>query len=178
MKISISGTPASGKSSIAKKLAEELGYKYYSMGDLQRQIANEKNITIQELSKLESEDKSIDQQIDNKQRKLGKEKDNFIIDSRLAPHFIPDAVKIFVDADPNIRAERRVGQKRNEENFESTQDAFELMQKRQESDRDRFINFYGFDFLDMSNYELVVDTTGLTIDDACEKIKQFVKNFN
>lgn len=177
MKISISGTPASGKSSVAKKVAEKLGYEHYSMGDLQRQIANEKNITIQQLSKLEAEDKSIDEEIDNKQRKLGKQKDDFVIDSRLAPHFVTDAVKIFVDADPNIRAERRVGQKRDEESFDSTEDAFDHMQKRQKEDQDRFIKYYDFDFLDMTNYDLVVDTTGLTVEDAAEKIKQFVEYF-
>lgn len=177
MKISISGTPASGKSSIARKVAEKLGYKHFSMGDLQREIANEKGVTIQELSKLECQDESIDKMLDEKQKKLGQDNDNFVIDSRLAPHFIPDAVKIFVDADPNIRAERRLNQKRNEESFESPSDAHDSMMQRQKTDRDRFVKYYNFDFLDMTNYDLVLDTSGVTIDEGAEKIKAFVENF-
>lgn len=39
------GPPCSGKSTIGKKLAENLGYKYISSGDIARDLANEEQTT-------------------------------------------------------------------------------------------------------------------------------------
>ena len=43
--IVIIGPPCSGKSTIGKKLAENLGYKYISSGDIARDLANEEQTT-------------------------------------------------------------------------------------------------------------------------------------
>jgi cytidylate kinase len=40
MIISLSGAPGSGKSTVAKKLAEELGWERYYMGGLRREKLN------------------------------------------------------------------------------------------------------------------------------------------
>ena len=177
MKITISGKPASGKSTVAKRVAEIISLKHFSMGDFQREIAREKGITIQELGELEKQDKSIDRMVDEKQVKIGKENDNIVVDSRLGAYFIPDSFKIFVDADPDVRAKRRFLQKREEESFESLELAKKDMLKREEIDRKRFVDFYGFDFLDMNNYDLIIDSTALTIEDAAKKIVDYVTGF-
>ena len=65
MIITISGKAGSGKSTIAKELAKKLKLKHYSIGDLMRQIAKEKNISLIELSKLAEKDNSIDKELDN-----------------------------------------------------------------------------------------------------------------
>lgn len=175
MKITISGTPASGKSSIAKLLAEKLGFEHFSMGDFQREIASQKGISIEELGKLEAEDKSIDLMVDKEQEKIGKENDSFVMDSRLAAEFVPDSVKLFVDADENIRAERRLGHKRDTESFDDIEKAKESMNSREEVNRERWVRYYDFDFLDMSNYDYVLDSSDITIEEGVEKIIQFLK---
>ena len=59
-----------------------------------------------ELSKLAEKDKSIDMELDKKNIEL-REKDNFVIDGRLTAFFSPYAeLKVFLDCDDNIRAER------------------------------------------------------------------------
>ncbi|MBI2112124.1 AAA family ATPase, partial [Candidatus Woesearchaeota archaeon] len=83
MIITISGTAGSGKSTVGKLLAKKLKYKHYSMGDLQRQIAEQRGITLLELGKLEETDPSIDKELDQKQIQLGKTENKFIIDGRL-----------------------------------------------------------------------------------------------
>lgn len=175
MKITISGTPASGKSSVAKKVSELLKFTHFSMGDFQREIARDKGITIQELGKMEKHDKSIDKMVDDKQVEIGKKKDNLVVDSRLGAYFIPDSIKVFVDADPEVRAQRLFLQKREEESFESTEDAKEEMLEREKVNRERFIEFYGFDFFDMNNYDLVIDSTESSIEEAAGKIVEYVK---
>ena len=99
MIITISGKPGSGKSTIAKELAKKLKLKHFSIGDFMREMAKDKNISLLELSELSEEDKSIDKELDNKQIQLGKREDNFIIDSRLGFHFIPNSVKIFLEVE-------------------------------------------------------------------------------
>ena len=91
MKITLGGTAGSGKSTAAKLLAKKLGYKHYSMGDFQREIAEEKGISLLELGKLEEKVKSLDEEVDQRQIELGRKEDNFVIDSRLGFHFIPNS---------------------------------------------------------------------------------------
>ena len=73
---------------------KKLKLKHYSTGDFMRQIAKEKSLTLLQLSKKAESDKSIDIELDKRQKDLGKTQDNFIIDSRLGWHFIPKAKKI------------------------------------------------------------------------------------
>ncbi|MFO8015868.1 MAG: AAA family ATPase, partial [Candidatus Woesearchaeota archaeon] len=49
MKITISGKPGSGKSTVARLVAERLGLNHYSLGDMQREVAREKCISMAEL---------------------------------------------------------------------------------------------------------------------------------
>ena len=97
MIITISGALGSGKSTVAKILVQKFNLKHYSTGDFMREIAVKRGITLLELSKLAETDKSIDEELDERQIKLGEEEDNFIIDARLGWHFIPNSIKIFLD---------------------------------------------------------------------------------
>ncbi len=176
MKITISGTAASGKSSVAKLLAKRLGYKHFSMGDVQRDIAKKKGITITELGILESKDKTIDLEIDKHQAEIGEQNDDFVLDSWLAAHFIPDAIKIFIDAEESVRAKRRFNHHRKEESFSSIEDARDDMRKRSAINQERWKRYYGFDFLDMDNYDYVIDGTDLDIEGVVNKILGLIKD--
>jgi len=66
MIITISGKAGSGKSTVAKQLAKKLNLKHYSIGDIMRKLAKEKNISLNELSKLAEKDKTIDLTLDKK----------------------------------------------------------------------------------------------------------------
>lgn len=175
MIITISGTPGSGKSSVGKVLAERLGYKHYSMGDLQRKLANKKGMTIKELGEWQKDHPESDKEIDDYQITLGKEKDNFILDSRLGAKFIPHGINIFLDANINERVKRRLNHKRNEEKFDDPEETKKDMFEREKTNRERFLKFYDFDFLDTSNYNIIVDTTDLTIEEVADKILKEIK---
>ena len=175
MIITISGTAGSGKSTIARRLAETLGFKHYSMGDLQRQIAEEKGLTITELGEKEKRDPSIDNMVDNRMKKLGQDEDNFIIDAWLAAKFIPHAVKLFFDADIDVRA-KRITEKRVAESIGSVKVARETILKREKTNRERWLEFYDFDFMDKSNYDLIIDTSDTDADRVFSQVKDYIKN--
>jgi len=175
MRITISGKAGSGKSTVAKLLSEKLGLKHYSIGDLMRVMAVERGLTLVGLNKLAETDKSIDFELDNKLKELGKAKDNFVVDGRLTAFFIPDAeIKVFLDADDKVRAQRILKDQRVHERNESFQDTMINMQKREESEKKRYMHYYNVDYLDKKLYNLVVDTTKLTQSEVVQKILDFI----
>ncbi|MBN2881211.1 cytidylate kinase family protein [Candidatus Woesearchaeota archaeon] len=176
MIITISGEAGSGKSSTAKLLALRYKLKHYSTGDLQRDIAKEKGLSINELGQIEEKDSSIDKMVDDRTTKLGETEDSFIMDSWLASFFIPKAIKIFLTADIDERVSRRLKQKRDTESFEEHTVAKEALLEREATNRRRWISLYGFDYKSEENYDLVVDTTDISIEKVVEKIINYLKS--
>jgi len=175
MIVAISGKAGSGKSTVAKLLAKKLKLEHYSIGDLMREMAKEKKISLLELSRLAEKDKSIDRELDKKQIQLGK-KNNFVIDSRLAAFFIPNAdFKVFLDCDDKIRAERIMKDNREIEKGKNAKEMIKEIKKREESERKRYKEYYGVDCYDKKLYDLVVDTSKLSVEEVVEEIMGVVK---
>jgi len=175
MQITISGTPASGKSSVAKLLAKKLDYKHYSMGDFQRDLAKERGVDIVELGRIEAKSDELDRMVDEKQADLGKEQDNFVIDSWLGAHFIPSAIKIFIDADIDVRAKRRLSHKRKEEDYSNLEKVKEEMQKREAINKERWQRYYQFDYSDENNYDLTIDSSDIIVEQVVERIIDYLE---
>jgi len=171
MIITLSGKPGSGKSTVAKLLAKKLDLDHHSLGDFMRQLAKERNVSLIELSKQAETDKSIDEEIDNKQREIGKNKNNFVIDSRLATLFIPQAThKIFLDAQINIRAARILKDKREEENALDLQETIKNTQRREVSEIRRYREYYNYNPYNTSQFNILIDTSHITAEEVVEHI--------
>ena len=164
MIITLSGDAGSGKSTCAKGIARHFSLKHYSSGDLMRQMAMEKGMSLAQFSSLAEKDPSIDHLLDERQTKLGKTEDQFIIDGRLSAHFIPHAIKIFITASLEERAKRIFQAGRSEENFTSLEDTKKAMEQRKESEVKRYLSLYQFNPYDHGEYDIVFDTTGMTIE--------------
>lgn len=174
MRIVVSGTAGSGKTSVAKEIAARLNYKHYSIGDFFGKIALKKGVDLIKLSKLAESDPSIDKEADEMQKALNKE-DDFVIDSRLGAFFIPDSIKIFLDADLKTRAKRIIGDERVDEQNKSIKGAIKGIKKREESENKRYKKYYGYDCYDKSKFDLVIDTTDIDIEGVVDKIMVFIK---
>lgn len=170
MIITISGKPGSGKNTVAEILAKKLNLKHHAIGDLQKGLAKEKGLTINEWAEIEEKDPSIDHEIDEKQRELGKE-DNIIVNSRIGFHFIPNSTKVYLDVDFEEGA-KRILKRQGGASLEKTK---EEIKRRMELEK-RFSRFYGINHLDKNNYDLWLDTTNITAEQAAEKIIEFLKN--
>lgn len=181
MIISISGTPGSGKSTLAKRLAEQLGYPYFYMGGRRREIARRHGLTIGEFNALGETEAWTDLEVDEHLRTEVAQQANAVIDSRLAFHFIPNSLKIFIAVAEPIGAQRifdalrKNPDKRNEGSALGSPAAVqESNQQRIASDRLRYLKYYGVDYLDQKNYDLVLDTTKLSREQAFSALWQFV----
>lgn len=176
MIITISGKAGSGKSTVAKELAKKLELKHYSIGDLMRQRAKEKNISLTELSKQAEKDDSIDKELDKKQIEL-KNEDNFVIDGRLTAHFIPNAkVKVFLDCEDKVRAGRILKDERKDEDSKDIDETIKKINAREQSERKRYEQYYDVDYYDVELYDIVVDTTSLSVEEVVDKIMEKINN--
>ena len=182
MIISFSGWPGAGKSAVAKRLATELGWPYYSMGQLRRQAAKRRGLTLSEYNELAMTDISTDLEVDEYQAQLGQEEDNFIIDGRTSWHFIPHSYKIFLNVEPLVGAQRifqdlQKSNERNEgDNLNSVEAVLANNYQRVANDRQRYRQYFNIDAYDLANYDEVVDTTNLDLDQVVTVVSQLVYN--
>lgn len=180
MIITISGDPGSGKSTVAKAVAKELNLKHFSAGDFMREMAESRGISLMELTRQAETDISIDREIDERTKHLALKAD-FVIDSRLAFHFIQKAFKIFLTVDPKVAAQRTwkdiAAQKRHaEQQLKSEKDVLNAIIKRQQSEVERYRKYYKIDnFLDAKHYDFVLDTTNLNQEQSIQKVLEFVR---
>ncbi len=164
--ITIAGANGGGKSSTAKKIVSQLGFKHFSSGDFMRQIAKEHNITLEELAKIAEKKDWVDKEIDDYVKQAGL-KEKVVIDSRLAFHFIPNSFKVYLDLNPKIAAERMLNDMKdnparhfeNNEEVWSVEEMVKKSAKRLASDRKRYYDLYGIkNHADHNNFNLVVNT--------------------
>ena len=160
MKITISGVPGSGKTTVGKILAHQLGHPFLSVGDLRGQYAREKDMTIEELNKLGETDPTTDTNADEYQKKFGETHQDFIVEGRLAFHFIPDSFKVFLTANEEISAQRMKSDSRPDETKCSTiEGRIRKTKERMDSDTKRYKRIYGVDCYKDSHYDVLIDTS-------------------
>ena len=135
-----------------------------------REIAENKKITLEELSKKAEKEFSIDKLLDERQIEIGKNEDNFIIDGRLSAHFIPNSIKIFLTAELKERAKRVFEANRTLEKSSSIEKAMEQLAKRQESEIKRYLKWYNYNPYELNTYDIVFDSTNEPIDEVVDSL--------
>lgn len=171
--IAISGPAGSGKTTYAKVLAEKLGLRYFSAGSIFREIAKKKGLTLEELSRIAENDPSIDLEIDRRTLEEAN-KGNIIVEGHLVAWIVKDVadVKIYVKA-PLIERVKRIAVRENR----SIDDVLRETVSRENSQRKRFYDYYGIDIRDLSIFDLMIDTTNLSINDVIEIMECFIKKY-
>jgi len=150
------------------------------MGQMFRDMARERGMTVEEFDKICKEDASLDKKVDDYILKLAKENDNFVIESRTAWHFIPESVKIYLKVDDKEAARRVFKESDNEnrknesKNYNSEDEILESLKKRKKNDDERYLKHYDLDIRKESNYDLVLDTTNLSIEEVFKKVIEFI----
>ena len=179
MFITINGHLGSGKSTVCDLLREQYGFKVFNTGSIQRKFANEMNISTLELNKKSKEDFSFDYQIDNAIVEYAKAHvgERVVFDSRLAWHFVPESFKVRLIIPPEIAAARvYLNRQSKEEQYSSAQEALDMLSERQNAEAERYRLIYNIDVNDENNYDLIIDTSGLSPEEAAQKIIDNYKN--
>jgi len=155
MLITVSGPAGSGKSTLAGDLATRLGYEHVSGGDIFRDIAAERGLSPLELNKLAEENDEIDRDLDRRLRSTARERDDLVLESRLAGWMAGEYadLRVWLDAPLQVRAARIADRE-----DKSVEQAREETRARADSEALRYREYYGVDIEDLSIYDLVVNT--------------------
>jgi cytidylate kinase len=168
MHISITGDLGSGKSTVAKKLCEILGYKYLSTGEIQRQLALEKGMNTLEFNKFTDQNQFIDDYIDQRLKDVNNQLDSYILDSRLGWHFVKKSFKVYVMAIEEVAASRvmidssRIG----EPQADDIQQKIKEQKERRKSENERFEKTYGVKPSIFKDFDAVIDTSSANIEEV------------
>lgn len=169
MIITLGGQPASGKSTLAKQLAERLGYRHISAGDVMRKLAAEKDMTLLEFSEYAESHPEVDKLIDDEQKKLALGGD-CVVEGRISAYFIPADFKLWLTCDVSERVRRAAGR------GDFADDLKSALKAREASERKRYKEFYSIDLSDMSVYDLVLDTTDLGVEEMVDAVEEKIQS--
>ncbi|MDX6656979.1 MAG: CMP/dCMP kinase [Solirubrobacteraceae bacterium] len=190
MRIAIDGPAGAGKSTVARAVADALGYTYLDSGAMYRAaaykgdehtnvefrdgrvLADGEDVTeairLPEVTEMASElagDPERRKVILTRQRELVADGD-WVIEGRDAASAIaPDAeIKVFLTASPDERAKRRAAQVGG--------DWHEILEAQ--NVRDTKDNTLGRSVLEPADGAVVIDTTGLTQDEVVDRIVELL----
>lgn len=172
--ISLAGDLAAGKGTVSKILIKDLDYGIYRNGEYARKLARDMGLDITSFNAYLVDHPEIDLQIEKSASEYAKDHDNFIIDARLGWYAVPESFKVYLRVDIDVAAQRAFNDlnRKSSESFATVEEQKADMQKRFEMENERYWNLYHVRKEDMSNYDLVVDTTNMTPEEVAEEIKR------
>ena len=182
MIISFNGDEGSGKSTVAKMVAKKLNYPRYYMGQIFRDMAAKRGLTLVEYLTLGETDPAVDKEVDEYMISLAKKEKDFVVESRTAWHLIPKSVKVYLEVDETEGAKRIFEElqhknSRNEIKTDlSLKSVLQKTQERRKTDDKRYLKYYGINIRDKKNYDFILNTTALTIPEVLEKVMRFINS--
>ena len=147
------------------KWYNEAGYAEWLKEDMEMRTLVKKQYKSAGISKIDIErDRIITE--------YGQRHDNFVVEARLAWHFIPDSFKICYQCDFDTRTKRIAVREKK--------DLAQVQKETQEREKaiyDRFAKYYEItDFENEKNFDLVIDTKRLNFNQVVETIMSTLKN--
>ena len=166
LRITISGAPGSGTSTLVGKIQHSTGWSALNGGEVFRTEAKRRNLTVGEFSELCKQDLDVDRSLDRLLKDAMTKTDGpEIIESRLAGWWANelaiDCLRVWINTSDEERA-RRV-QNREGGSFEKR---LTESTDRQSADKERYRALYDIDLDEMTPYNLVVNANNLTAEEV------------
>lgn len=174
--IIVSGPPGAGSSTIAKALAKKLKLRYFSVGKIQKSFGSsgeEGKSSLEVWREKYGKTKKFHHKVLDEPQIKEAEKGNVIINSKLGIHFLKNLSdrKIWLDVPLEVRARRSAQRDKI-----PVKRARKEIKEREKIERREFKRLYGFDYFNQKKYaDLVMDSSGLTINQTVNKILEFVR---
>jgi CMP/dCMP kinase len=171
--ICVSGMTGSGKSTVARRLAERYNLEYFSGGNAMKALAKDEGYDSDvrgwwespeglDFLKQRMSDPAFDKKIDQKLLELAAV-GNVVLDSWTVPWLLKDdGFKVWLESSPQARAKRVVNRDRI-----SFEEALQALTEKDASTRKIYKDLYGFDLgHDLTPFNLVLATDDLDPDDV------------
>ncbi|MFB6143235.1 MAG: (d)CMP kinase [Halorientalis sp.] len=152
--LTVSGPPGAGLTTLCEGLAAELDCGHVSGGEVFREMAEDRDMTLTQLVAEAGESDEIDRALDRRLQTIaeqwGTANKPFVLESRLAGWIAGNRadLRIWLDAPEEVRVERTAD--RDEMGAE--------MRVREVIEEDRYESYYDIDLTDRSIYDLAINT--------------------
>ena len=170
MRILLSGLSGTGSTTAAKRIAADFNLAYVYGGQIFRNLAVERGVSLEELAESLEHDQETEREIDRRLIAAGMN-DSVLIESRtigwIFPREIP-TVRIWLLCDLSERLRRVRAREHHPRSAEN-------LLRREASDNRRYRELYGIEEEDYSPFDLVVDTTTMPVDEVVAQIESFVR---
>jgi len=178
----ISGMAGTGKSTLAKKLAERYGLRYYSGGDALKALAAEEGYdsssrgwweSPEGLSFLEKREENLkfDKAVDDKLLEYAQQ-GCVLLDSWTMPWLLKTGFKIWLIASEEKRAERIA-----ERDKLSREEALKVLKEKEARTKSIYKKLYGFTLgQDLEPFNIVLDTNNLNAGEVFQTLCMVMDN--
>ncbi len=176
-RITISGHPGSGTSTLVLKLSQKYGWSTINGGQVFRDEAAKRGLSLSDFGKLCSEDEMVDRDLDDKLKRIIEEDEIDIVESRLAGWWAyrldSKCIRLWLEVSDEERANRVSS--REKITFDIA-----LKENNERSDRDskRYIKMYGIKPEQREPYTHVVDATDIGIDEVFSRVVEILEGSN
>jgi len=180
--VCIGGMAGSGKSTVARKLAEKYKFNYLSGGDALKSLALEEGYKFPGPGWWESKegmrflaerekDHRFDEAVDKKLLQMAR-KGNVILDSWTMPWLLRGAFKVWLEASPQERAERIAARDKMD-----LKEAWEALKLKEKQTKAIYKELYGFDLgEDFAPFNFILDTNDLNSEEVFRIICMVMDN--
>jgi predicted cytidylate kinase len=170
--LTVGGLPGTGTTTLCRLLERSLQLPYIYAGQLFREEAVKRGMTLAEFNALASEDPAVDRALDDQQLEMLR-RGGVILEGRLAGwladhHHIP-AFKVWIVCEEEERIGRLV-----QRDGGDAQTQRRLLADRESRERDRYARYYGADLTDQTIYDLVLDSTSLQPEEVRDRVLEAV----
>ncbi len=189
--LAVSGDPCSGKTELIKRLVERLGWEAGSIGGMFRATFESWKETTPLRSQSENDfdywwAHTVSNEIIRKVNLDATDrlvKGNYILDSRYAIQNVKglsNVAVIYLTAPLEVRAQRAIDSGRYPGiSLHGAGGVMEILHRRSQEEYRRGFELYGFDYRDLRNYDIILNTGRLTIEQehaqVCTLLNQRVK---
>lgn len=180
--ICISGLAGSGKSTVARRIAEHYGLRYCSGGEALKNIAAEMGYetaardwweTSGGINFLEKrlDNPYLDRRVDEKMLEWARE-GNVVLDSWTMPWLLRNGFKIWLEASENVRAQRVARR-----DGISVEEALRLVREREGKTKEIYRRLYGFRLgEDFEPFHVILDVNNLDREEVFKALCLIIDN--
>jgi CMP/dCMP kinase len=155
VRITVSGPPGSGTTTLARQLAGRTGFRLISAGEVFRALAAERGMDLAAFGALAEADPSIDLLIDERQREIAEAADDIVVEGRLSGLMVTCAdLRVWLQAPLPVRV-RRILEREDGADLASAQ--IETAE-REACEARRYRQYYGIEIDDLLPYDLVLNS--------------------
>jgi len=172
--VTVSGPPGCGATTLCTQLANAMGCPYISGGDIFRELAEKRELTLTQLTAKAQESDEFDRTLDERLRDIAEEwgasNKPCILESRLAGWLAGSRadLRIGLDAPKEIRKERVRGR----------EETVAEMQVREVSEAQRYDSYYDIDIEDRGFYDIHLNTGRWSKEAVFEIVRTAIEQYD